>query len=78
MLNIRSQSTSPARVVQPVMNTIAKDKQIEDGWRGFKRPVAARNLANDVDDEVVDALVSAVNSRNADLAHRYYASSPYD
>ncbi len=61
------------RLLSLVLNTIAKDKQIEDGWRGFKRPVAARNLANDVDDEVVDALVSAVNSRNADLAHRYYA-----
>ena len=35
-----------------VINTIAKDKQIEDGWRGFDRPVSSRNLANDVDDNV--------------------------
>ena len=61
------------RLFALVLNTIAKDKQIEDGWRGFERPVAARNLANDVDDVVVDALVSAVDSRNVDLAHRYYA-----
>ena len=34
--------------------------------------MASRNLANDVDDAVVDALVTAVNQRNADLTHRYY------
>ncbi len=61
------------RLLSLVLNTIAKDKEVEDRWRGFKRPVASRNLDNDVDDEVVDALVSAVGSRNADLSHRYYA-----
>ena len=63
---------SHERLLSLTLNTIAKDKQIEDGWRGFKRPVASRNLANDVDDEVVDALVDAVNARNSDLTHRYY------
>ena len=61
------------RLLSLVINTIAKDKQIEDGWRGFARPVSSRNLANDVDDDVVDALVQAVNARNADLSHRYYS-----
>ena len=61
------------RLLSLVLNTIAKDKEVEDRWRGFKRPVASRNLDNDVDDEVVDALVGAVGSRNADLSHRYYA-----
>ena len=60
------------RLLSLTLNTIAKDKQIEDGWRGFNRPVASRNLANDVDDSVVDALVAAVNQRNADMTHRYY------
>ena len=60
------------RLLSLVINTIAKDKQIEDGWRGFDRPVSSRNLANDVDDDVVDALVEAVNGRNEDLSHRYY------
>jgi len=63
---------SHERLLSLTLNTIAKDKQIEDGWRGFARPVASRNLANDVDDVVVDALVEAVNGRNADLTHRYY------
>ena len=63
---------SHERLLSLTLNTIAKDKQIEDGWRGFKRPVEPRNLANDVDDAVVDTLVLAVNQRNSNLTHRYY------
>ena len=63
---------SQERLLSLTLNTIAKDKQIEDGWRGFKRPVSSRNLANDVDDAVVDTLVAAVNERNDGLTHRYY------
>ncbi|MGH6959575.1 MAG: M3 family oligoendopeptidase [Dongiaceae bacterium] len=54
-------------------NTLAKDKEIEDKWRKFPRPVSSRNLANFVEDEVVDALVSAVKAARPDLSHRYYA-----
>lgn len=53
-------------------NTLAKDKEIEDRWRGFARPVSARNLANFVEDEVVEALVSAVRAAFPRLSHRYY------
>jgi len=60
------------RLLSLVLNTIAKDKEVEDRWRGFARPVDSRNLDNDVDDDTVDALVGAVDSRNAHLAHRYY------
>ena len=55
-----------------IHNTLAKDKQIEDSWRGFQRPVSARNLANLVEDEVVDALVAAVRESYPRLSHRYY------
>ena len=55
-----------------IINVIAKDKEVDDRWRGFDRPVASRNLANDVDDVVVDALADAVTSRMGDIAHRYY------
>ena len=37
-----------------------RTRQIEDGWRHFARPISSRNLANQVEDEVVDALISAV------------------
>ncbi len=55
-----------------ILNVIAKDKEIDDRWRGFNRPVSSRNLANDVDDATVDALASAVTARMPDIAHRYY------
>lgn len=55
-----------------ITNTLAKDKEIEDSWRKFPRPVSSRNLANQVEDEVVDALASAVKDSYENLAHRYY------
>jgi oligoendopeptidase F len=39
--------------------------------RGFKSPIAARNLLNDIPDEVVDTLLSACR-KNASLFHRYF------
>ena len=62
-----------ARTFALITNTLAKDKEIEDGWRGFARPVSARNLANFVEDQVVDALVGAVSQAYPRLSHRYYA-----
>ena len=56
-----------------ITNTLAKDKEIEDQWRGFERPISARNLGNRVEDEVVDALIAAVEESAPRLAHRYYA-----
>ena len=45
-----------------ITNTLAKDKQIEDRWRQFERPISSRNLSNFVEDDVVDALLSAVQA----------------
>ncbi len=56
-----------------ITNTLAKDKAVEDQWRNYARPVSSRNLGNLVEDEVVDALVSAVKGSYAETAHRYYA-----
>ena len=56
-----------------VTNTLAKDKEIIDGWRHFPRPESYRNRSNMVEDEVVDALVGAVVADYPRLAHRYYA-----
>lgn len=55
-----------------VTNTLAKDKAIEDGWRSYLRPISQRNLTNQVEDEVVDALVVSVRKAYPDLSHRYY------
>lgn len=55
-----------------IFNTIIKDKAIDDKWRGFERPVSSRNLANLVEDEVVDTLADAVTERSGELSRRYY------
>ncbi|MSP68241.1 MAG: M3 family oligoendopeptidase [Alphaproteobacteria bacterium] len=55
-----------------ITNTLAKDKEIEDRWRRYPRPISERNLANQVEDEVVDALLSAVRESFPRLSHRYY------
>ena len=55
-----------------ITNTLAKDKEISDRWRGFSDVAASRHLANRVEPEVVDALVSAVQAAYPKLSHRYY------
>jgi oligoendopeptidase F len=56
-----------------IMNTLAKDKETEDRWRRFARPISSRNLANCIEDEVVDALIESVKASYPRLSHRYYA-----
>jgi len=56
-----------------ITNTLAKSKEIDDKWRKFKAPQSSRNLANLIEDEVVDALHSAVKNAYPRLSHRYYA-----
>ena len=60
------------RLFTHITNTLAKDKEISDRWRGFKDVAAARHLANRVEPEVVDALVAAVREAYPRLSHRYY------
>jgi oligoendopeptidase F len=60
------------RTFSLVTNTLAKDKDISDRWRGFKDVADARHLSNRVEPEVVEALVAAVRAAYPRLAHRYY------
>jgi len=55
-----------------ITNTLAKDKEISDRWRGFKDIADARHLSNRVERDVVDALVAAVHAAYPRLSHRYY------
>ncbi|WP_340149418.1 M3 family oligoendopeptidase [uncultured Sneathiella sp.] len=61
------------RLFSLITNTLAKDKAIEDDWRGAPEPAAMRHLSNQVEAEVVDALSEAVQSAYPRLSHRYYA-----
>ncbi len=55
-----------------ITNNLAKDKSIEDEWRGFDKPISSRNLENLVEDEVVSALISSVKAQYKNTSHRYY------
>ena len=61
------------RLFTLITNTLAKDKDISDRWRGFKDIADARHLSNRVEPEVVVALVAAVRASYPQLSHRYYA-----
>jgi oligoendopeptidase F len=61
------------RLFTLLTNTLAKDKEISDRWRGFKDVADSRHLSNRVEREVVDALVAAVREAYPRTAHRYYA-----
>jgi oligoendopeptidase F len=54
-----------------LFNTLLFDKSVDDRLRSYPRWISARNLANEVDDESVDALVHAVRGRY-ELARRWY------
>ena len=60
------------RLFSLITNTLAKDKEISDRWRGFADIADARHLSNRVEPEVVDALVAAVREAYPRLSHRYY------
>ncbi len=55
-----------------IYNMVIKDKAIEDNKRGFQKPVSARNMAEDVKDEVVDTLAKTVRDNYKNIAHRFY------
>ncbi len=55
-----------------IMNTLIKDKEIEDQKRGLPQPITERNLANHIEDSVVETLIAVVRENYASLAHRYY------
>jgi oligoendopeptidase F len=61
------------RVFAMITNTLIKDKEIEDKWRHYPRADSQRNLSNQVEDAVVDALAAAVRQSYPSLSHRYYA-----
>ncbi len=61
------------RLFSLITNTLAKDKETIDRWRRYPTPASYRNRSNMVEDEVVEALVSAVVANYGRLSHRYYS-----
>ena len=60
------------RLFSLITNTLSKDLEISNRWRGFKDIADSRHLGNRVEREVVDALESAVREAYPRLSHRYY------
>lgn len=58
-------------ILSHIFNTILLDKAITDRIRNYPHWLHARNLSNEADDSMVEALVGAVTSRY-DLVQRYY------
>jgi oligoendopeptidase F len=54
-----------------VFNTLLHDKAVDDRLRNYPTWISSRNLANEVSDESVEALVAAVQ-RRYDLPQRWY------
>lgn len=55
-----------------IYNMVIKDKAVEDEKRGFKTPISARNMSEDVSDESVEILAQTVKKHYKELAHRFY------
>ena len=60
-----------SRLLTFIFNTIVLDHRSDDELRHFATPMASRNLANEIDANVVEALMTAVE-RNFTLVQRYY------
>jgi oligoendopeptidase F len=60
-----------AKIAEHELNAILYDKKINDNLRGVSRPDLMRHLADDIDSEVVDAMIEAVSSKFS-LAHKFY------
>lgn len=69
---IGSAFSDKLRLFSLLTNTLAKDKEVIDTWRKYPAPGSFRNRSNMVEDEVVEALVSAVRTDYPRLSHRYY------
>ncbi|CAN7543679.1 M3 family oligoendopeptidase [Phenylobacterium sp. LjRoot225] len=54
------------------LNTLAFEKQVEDRWRKYPTPAAARHIANEVHADAVEALEAAVVEAYPRVSHRYY------
>ena len=55
-----------------IYNTLMKEKNIEDTWRKYPHARMSRHLSNQIEDDVVEALIEAVVNAYPRLSHRYY------
>jgi len=61
-----------ADIAEAEINSVLACKKTDDEIRGIPRPDIARHISDDIDTEIVDALISAVSDR-FDISAKYYA-----
>ncbi len=54
------------------INSIMKDKRVEDSIRGYANPISSRNLSNSVDDVAVNSLMTTVKNNYSQTIQKYY------
>ena len=60
-----------ARPLAFIFNTLVQDKAVDDRLRSYPAPIAARNLANEIDDRSVESLIATCVD-GYPLVQRYY------
>ena len=60
------------RLMARALNVTMGAKAVEDSERGYKHPMAARNIGNHIEDATVDALHESVATLGATQSRRYY------
>ncbi len=58
-------------VAEAELNSVLANKKVDDELRGMARPDLGRHISDDIESDVVDALITAVSDR-FDIAHRFY------
>ena len=71
-MSLGAELSNNIKLYSLITNSLAKDKEVEDKWRRYAKPVSSRNLINQVEDDVVNALVTTVTQSYERLSHRYY------
>jgi oligoendopeptidase F len=62
---------SNAEVAEAEINSVLANKKVDDELRSISRPDLSRHIGDDIDSEVVDALIDTVSQR-FDIASGYY------
>ena len=60
-----------SKVLTYIFNVLLQDHNVEDRLRSRRHPMQARNLANEISQESVDALIAACSNSHA-MVQRYY------
>ena len=59
-------------IITHITNALTKDHAINNDFRKFLTPIAARNLINYIDDADVEILSTTVQNNYKNISHRYY------